>query len=301
MFERETHPVSLGVLRFFVFGLWFLKVLFTPMGRYAALPFELFEPWGVFRLLPMGFYTTLMEPGALLVFKVLLLLLLGLAAIGARPFMLVAIPASILVLFFDAIMKGFNGFINHAQFGLLYAALLLSIFPACADRFSVFGPLKSRDRPTHEHALPYMLTVLILCLAYALVGGRRFAAGGLEVFTGEAIAVYLAVQSVNYSPYGFDLGLLAGKSIFFTMFFQAGFFVTTIFELLSPLVLVWKWFRALWLLVIIPFHVMTLFTMNIFFWENMLLSLVTIGGVSTLVAWQSVRKSGRENEDTGEE
>ncbi|MCC5876817.1 MAG: hypothetical protein JJU11_11410 [Candidatus Sumerlaeia bacterium] len=301
MLKDELTPVSLGFLRICIYGLWFLIVLLCPMQQYAMLPLEMFSPWGAFRHIPSVFYEWLLQPGSLLLYKSVLLGLLAACMLGVRPFPAVAIPAALMLLLFDGLMKGFNGFINHAQFGLLYATFLLVLFPCCADRLSVIRSSRDRVRPYHEYAMGYLSVVLLLCIAYALVGGRRLAAGGLEVFTGDAIVVYLSVQSVHYSPYPFDFGLLAGKNTFFMMFFQFGFLVTTIFEFLSPLVLVWKWFRVLWLLVIIPFHLMTLFTMNIFFWENMVLALVTIGGLCAYVSRCECFSSGGRNEDIGNE
>jgi hypothetical protein len=56
-----------------------------------------------------------------------------------------------------------------------------------------------------------------------------------------------------------------------------GYFVTTLFELDSAGVLFSRAFRLLWLVVIVSFHFVTLFAMNIFFWENLLLVLVIFG------------------------
>jgi hypothetical protein len=53
--------------------------------------------------------------------------------------------------------------------------------------------------------------------------------------------------------------------------------VTTLFELGSAGVLFSRVFRRVWLVVIVSFHFVTLFAMNIFFWENLLLVLVIFG------------------------
>jgi hypothetical protein len=37
------------------------------------------------------------------------------------------------------------------------------------------------------------------------------------------------------------------------------------------------WFRVMWLVVMSGFHVMTLMTMNILFWENLVLMWVVLG------------------------
>jgi hypothetical protein len=66
--------------------------------------------------------------------------------------------------------------------------------------------------------------------------------------------------------------------------------VVTLFEILSPLALVWRRFRWVWLAVIAPFHLTTLFTMNIFFWENLILLAVVFTGLPTWV--QERRRTG---------
>ncbi len=58
-------------------------------------------------------------------------------------------------------------------------------------------------------------------------------------------------------------------------------------EILSPLVLISTWFRRAWLAVILPFHVLTLLSMNIFFWENMILIVVFLTGLGYVKATAS--------------
>ena len=57
---------------------------------------------------------------------------------------------------------------------------------------------------------------------------------------------------------------------------KLGFAVTTFFELLSPLCLLSRHFRYVWVAVIVSFHVGTRLLMNIFFWHNLLLMAVLL-------------------------
>jgi hypothetical protein len=63
-----------------------------------------------------------------------------------------------------------------------------------------------------------------------------------------------------------------------------GFAVVTLFELLAPLCLVFRGFRYAWLLTIIPFHFLTLLTMKIFFWQNLLLICVLLVNIESLLS-----------------
>jgi hypothetical protein len=154
--------------------------------------------------------------------------------------------------------------------GMLFGSILLCLFPA-ADAVSVMGRKRAGAAPDAVYAGGVLAVAAFLCAAYAFIGTHRIVAGGYAIFTGDAILSYLAAQSMNYSSYGFQYGMLGLLYPLLGTAFKAGFLVTTLFEILSPFTLVSRWFRWLWLAVIVPFHVSTLFTMNIFFWENILL------------------------------
>src|SRR4029453_979242 len=61
---------------------------------------------------------------------------------------------------------------------------------------------------------------------------------------------------------------------------KAGFIVTTAFEILTPAILLGNTFRRLWIAIMIPFHISTLLTMNIFFWQNTVLILLLFTGLA---------------------
>lgn len=171
---------------------------------------------------------------------------------------------------------------NHAQFCILYAAWILALFPA-ADRFSIMGR-KQKLAPRNYYRAPVICLALMLSILYMLIGLRRFVDGGFEIFLNDALATSLAVRSVEYSAYSFEYGLLLLTLPWLKPIMAGGYFVTTIFEALSPLALFNRWFRYAWLLVIVPFHIMTLLTMNIAFWESMILVLVLFTSLTYLFA-----------------
>jgi hypothetical protein len=77
-----------------------------------------------------------------------------------------------------------------------------------------------------------------------------------------------------YSTYGFTLGFDIINSSLLLPLAKIGYFLTTVFEALSPLIFVSRYFRYAWLAVIIPFHFCSVLTMNIFFWENVIIILI---------------------------
>jgi hypothetical protein len=285
MVHEKAGPEALGVLRIAVFGIWAVQVGRTPLGRAADLPMELFDAPGLLALLPTGFWDRLFQPTPLLVLEVGLLLVFLLAALGARPFSLIGMAAIAGMLLFDGIAKGWGSYVNHAQMGVLYAGVLIALSPA-ADALS---PFRRRERAAPgAYRFPLVATAVVLAVTYALIGAQRLEVGGMEIFRGDALPTYLAIRTFEYSAYQFQLSTLLLGSGLAMLVLKAAFAVTTGFEILSPLALASRWFRIPWLLVIVPFHLATLVTMNIFFWENLILLVLVFTDLPTRLgeAWR---------------
>jgi hypothetical protein len=275
--SRSGSAAALGLGRITVFGLWLALIAPAPMALYSELPVELFMPVGIFRLLPTEVYHLLLNARLLWVFKAALVMGCGLLVLGVRPYRPLAVPTCLMILFYDGLMKGFNAYINHSQIVLLYGTMIIALFPA-GDGLSIMGrkyPLASPNL----YVAPILMIAFILCLTYSFIGTRRIVRGGLAIFQGEAILTYMATRSLQHSLYGFAYGLLPLSYPLPAPAFKIGYAITTVFEILSPLCLIWTWFRRVWVPVILLFHVVTLLTMNIFFWENILLILVFIPAI----------------------
>ncbi len=272
MLHAKTSPEALGFARIVVYGLWIAVLLLNPVERLGDLPPDWLDAVGVLRFLPDAVQFFVLQSEFLAVLRWGLVVLCILLLLGVRPFLPLALLAAAGLLLFDGIIKGFGGFINHAQMGLLYAAWLLPFFPA-ADGFSVLGRARVR-KPEALYAAPMVLIGLCLATVYMLLGIRRFAHGGIEVFTGDAILNYLAVSALNYSAYGFEYGLLPLTHPWLALGAKASFFVFTLAEIAAPLALFHARFRMVWVPVILSLHVGTLLLMNIFFWEQAVLVLV---------------------------
>ena len=296
MLHRDTGAAALGLFRIVVFGLWAIHLLRTPLTRSADTPFEFFSPPGFFAYIPEGAWAVIFQPGPLLLIQSLALVLVLCAAAGLRPFSLFGPLAFVAVVFFDGVMKGWGGFINHGQIAPLVAALFLALSPA-GDRLALFSRRAPSQPPPEREPLyrfPLVATSFVMAFAYALIGAHRVAMGGIEIFTGDALPTYLALRTFEYARAQFEVSALLLQSGFAVIVLKLGFFVVTIFEILSPLALVFRRFRLVWLIVIVPFHVTTLFTMNIFFWENLILiALVFTALPARFEAWLDARSKPR--------
>lgn len=293
MVHEKAGREALGVFRIAVFGIWVAQVVRTPLGRAAELPGELFDAPGILALLPSGFWDGLFQPTPLLVLEVGLILIFLLAALGARPFPLIGMASVAGMVLFDGIAKGWGEYVHHAQMGILYAGILIAVSPA-ADALSPFGSREggSRGAPSRgassrgassggAYRFPLVATAVVVAVTYALIGLQRLEVGGLEIFTGDAFPIYLAIRTFEYSAYSFQFSTLLLGSGGALLALKAAFAVTTVFEILSPLALISHRFRWLWLLVIVPFHLATLVTMNIFFWENLILLVLVFTDLPT--------------------
>lgn len=294
MWSRAS-AAQLGLVRAVVFGSWLVIVLRTPVGGFTELPPELFAaPGPLSFLLPdsEAVAGSIASPPVLLAFKALLIVLCALAALGTGPYRLVAVAAAALVLAFDWLMKGYLGYINHAQFALLYAALILAFAPA-ADGFRLVsrGAAPPRRAP-QAYSAALVAVALTLSLTYTFVGTHRLVHGGIELFTSAAANSYLAVQGSMYSGRLLPHGALLLEHAGTLVLFKTGFAVATVFEILAPLALISRRFRWAWVPVIGLFHLSTLALMGIFFWENLLLVAVLFTPVGQWIA-SRVRPRGR--------
>lgn len=290
LIDRPGAPEALGTARIAVFGAWLVWVLTLPVERLASVPRELMSPVGLLHLVPEPWLGTVLSTTSLVVLRAALGILLFAVVLGVRPYRPLALAACVALFAYDSLIKSYQAYSNHAQFGILFAAFILALFPA-ADAMSINGGRIER-RPEMYRA-PMVAAALVLCLTYTFVGARRLAAGGVSIFLNDALPTYLAIRSLEKAEFGFDLGLIAMTSETAAAALKLGFFAVTVAELLSPLCLLDRRMRYAWLAVIVPFHVATLFTMNLLFWENLLLIAVFMTGLPyALVPRPASRESG---------
>lgn len=262
MLHEHAGRSALRAFRALVFGLWFVTVLRAPIDLLAELPRSMFEPHGILRLLPTAFWDVFITAPVLLTFRFGLAALLLAVAVARRPPTPLLLLASAGVLLFHGFAGGYGTYVDHARFVLLYLTLLLSLasIGMCRDE-------GSRARATLR------LSSLILAAVYALIGWQRIFVGGWEIFTNDALPTYMLLRTFEPGAFDFQLSYrLLGIPALIPVL-GAAFLATTAAEALSPLAVFHARFRAVWLAVIVPFHFVTLLTMNIFFWQNLVLIL----------------------------
>lgn len=285
MSERvsETAPAyALAVCRIVVFTLLALDV--WRMGDpavLAALPRDWYVAHGLFRWLPDTLQAALFEPALLRGLRWSAVGLAAAAAAGVRPYPLFAASFCAVYLLLRALAAGFGGFIGHGWLAMTFCSWVLAAFPA-ADALSL-GRTRPPARRSELYTAPIVAMGALLCTSYFLLGVRRFARGGLEIFTGDALPTYIGLASLKEGAGGgYEYGLVVLTSSLAAIVMKAGYFAVTTMEVLAPLCVFSNAFRWPWLAVMIPFHVSTLFTMNIFFENNLVLMLLLL---TPLPAW----------------
>jgi len=279
MIHERVSPRTLGIVRAVVFTLWACVVGFDSFEELAWLPPSIFQTHGLLALLPGGVWSVVLREPFLLGFRAVLVVLLGLAALGARPYRPIALLAVLGVLLEQTLIRGF-GFIQHRELALLLAAVVLALFPS-ADGFSRWGREDAHAPAPLPSAALTLMTLLIL-LAYMITGLYRLAYAGPEIFLSNSLRYYIAYTSFRQNYYPFELGQVALLYPTAGAVLNAGFVVVTVLEILAPLCLFSRRFRRLWLGVMVPFHVATLFLMKIFFWQNLVLLVLLLAGVERM-------------------
>jgi hypothetical protein len=278
--HAAATPRTLGVVRAAVFAIWLLEVVPDPLSFLAALPDAMRRPVGVFGHVPGALITA----GALDAFKAILVALIA-ACLAGLPGYRVLAPLTALALTVDQALLRDYTFVNHEELALLIVTWVLALFPA-ADGFS--WPARPPSARPEVYVAAMRAAAAFLLLPYCLIAAHRLATAAPAVFTGESLPYWFAsLSSLDRDGWGVGVWLL-GHPWLVTLF-KAGFFVTTCFELLAPLCLVLPRFRRAWIAVVVTFHLVNWFTLNLFFWQNALL-------VPLLVAeWEPLlrRWSGR--------
>ena len=275
--HQSADKKILGIIRCGVFGLWFVIIFNAPITSYGSLPIELFKPWGIYKFIlspiPEGYFQFILSFEFLLSIKYLLLVCCLLCFLGIRPWKILAGFTVLLLFLFDGIIQSFYGFANHAQLGIQLIAVVLAIFPS-ADGWSVLGSSQTNNKQEYISAL--LLCSIILCLPYMFIGMHRILYGGFELFTNDAILNYLSIRDLQYAEHNINQNpfILNYPSLF--PLIKLGFFCTTLLEISTPLILTSHRFRYVWISIMIPFHVFTFITMNIFFWENIILIILLL-------------------------
>lgn len=278
MLHSSADLRALAIARIVIFGLWWAIVTATPLHLLSELPHAIARPPGLLQLLPAAFWDFFLQAVPLTLFRVALTFSLSLVLVGAKPFNLLAVVTVCGLLLFDGTLKTYGGFISHSHFSLLYVAALLSITPS-GERLCVRMRFARSSRPLFQPIRMRMvdpgavlrLGAFIVAVPYALIGFQRLLLTGTSIFIDDSLPKFVLLRNLEPSEYSFSFGLLLVASPLLIAIVKLAFVAVTLAEITSPLVPFDHRVRRIWLAIIVPFHFFTLLTMNIFFWQNLIL------------------------------
>lgn len=268
-----TSAGALGMVRAGVHGVFFFAVLTTSFAELGYLPVTILRPTGIMSFLSWKFFDRLVTPGGMKALQVTLLFSLFMSMIGyLTP--VTTKTSAFLVILYQGLLRSFGHF-NHDEMTGIYFLVILAFTP-CGNGFS----LDSIHRPklatkrSSAYGYPILLMQLVLAWCYFTAGLSKLRISGLAYFGNDN----LAIQAINHSldnlhETQFRLAFWLPQLRDYLGLVMVG---TIAWEILFPLAVFWR--RARWWFIGfgLVFHLATLFTMNIFFSNMMLMYLVFV-------------------------
>lgn len=239
-----------------------------PLSGLATLDTKLIMWWGALNWLPEAFKHAALEPATLWLSWILhcLLYALALLCVRAWPVLWGAVAVSALVQ--GVYVRGFGGHVNHQELTLLYATTILALTDALLFR-------ADEKAVNLLHRIGSFAIRLTVTWQYFLIGVARLAGAPSALLpNNNTMDNWLIVHGVKWNWWTFDFSELVADNMAVRLFFRAGLVISTIFEIASPFVLFSKRLRAIWLPLMLIFHVGIWLTMNILFWQNIVLLLL---------------------------
>ena len=265
---------TLGMARIWVFGLAAISRLLFPLWEVCHLPD--YSAVGIMRLLGADHWIPLLTPSAAVAIQGGTVALLLAAAAGAGPYRLIAPLACVALTVSEGMARGV-GHIPHSNLALIFVAYVLASFPSATDSLSLTGKRRTRSTGAAEYQSVLVATSLTFLIPYSLVAVRRIMLGGLEIYSDNSILAAIATRDGELGEVG-GWGIRACESGFFGWMLVIGFPIVTLIELLSPLCLFSKWFRWIWVAVMIGFHLGVGILMGGWFPYNIALIPLLAGG-----------------------
>lgn len=269
LMHEDATPGALRLVRILVFATWFIRVVFKPLWKVSYIPDSLYDPVGVLALLPHSIRPLLHDAVFLHGLKAAALLsfVLVIAGLWLRWSML---AACILMTLFASIWRGFAGHIDHESILILFAGYLLMLFEFADRRAEARGERVAPGGPT-QAGIPLTTILAVLLWVYMTVAVFRLAHGAPGVFTTNSLTFWALRNAYETAQPVIGMGKLVVQYPILGRMLDAGFPVITLIELTSLFALVSREYRWIFLALMVPFHVLSLFVLDVFFWENMVL------------------------------
>jgi len=276
LLHRRATPASLGLLRIWIFAIWCVYVLLDPLHLLAQLPSEVFEAPGVLRIIPASVIDLLLSEPGLYALRFLTLGGILIVILGLIPSRLFAVSVTAALVLYQGVLRGFAGHMNHSELLLLFATVVVSLFP-CFDGLSL-RKAKTSEHDQSLYSTPFVAIAFLFCLAFTFVGAARIG-NGLGLFFTETlrnltIEHWITMGNLEGQRFVAPSTPIPALEVIPDVLFRASYFASTLLELLAPLALISKRFRYLFVGFVVTFHVANMVLLGVPFVENLFLLVV---------------------------
>lgn len=267
MIYAHANATRLAVVRIVVFAVCWLETACDPFPELAVLPRAWFVGHGPWALVPDVLLELLWRASSLWTLKLLTLGVIVLAAIGAPRARLWAALSSLLLTLTLSFVRGF-GHADHSGLQLLMTTYVLAFTPAWD---ALAWQRETRLAPVaNEYRAAFVALAVVFGFPYFLTAAARLAQEGFAIFVGHSMRHFLVRDTLALDDYDSTLGLaLRGPLV--VALLNLSFFVVTAAELASPFVHLNRRWTLAWLVLVIPFHVLSPLLMHVLFAPNLVL------------------------------
>ncbi|HEU4834215.1 MAG TPA: HTTM domain-containing protein [Pyrinomonadaceae bacterium] len=266
-------PYALGVVRFFVHGIFLFDSVADSYSALATLPPTILRPTGIMKFLPWSFFDALQTQGGMLTLKTLMVVSLLLSTAGFLT-VISTKTSLLLVLFYQGLLRSFGHF-NHDEMIAVYFLVVLAFTP-CGDAFSIDKRLgrTKQQRPAFAYAYPILLMQLLLAWVYFSSALIKLRVAGWKYLSPDnlpALAIFHSLDNLHDTAFRAAFWLPQVREY---LPYFVGFIL--IWELLFPLAVFFRRLRWLILWIGVVFHIATVPLMNIGFPHQLLMYCVFV-------------------------
>jgi len=268
-------PKHLAWFRIYLLGYWFIEIARSTLPRLATFDPSWYSPHGLWLLVPSSWRELVFSTGALSGLKYATATGVAWMLLGLPGRRWVAYINLFFLLTFTSFLRGF-GHSDHSHVQIFLVTVVLSFSPAW-DAWSVSKgnePASRAGEPHVKYGQSFAAMALIFSVPYFATGIYRLAKEGLWIFFGSSMQYFLARDSLVLDDFAFSAGLWVVEHGALLPLINFSFFLVTLAELGAPWAHLKRGYCAAFLLVILPFHVLSPLLMHILFLQNIV---VTVG------------------------
>ena len=268
-----ASPYALGVVRFFVHGLFLFDTVVTSYSALGSLPPTILRPTGVMKFLPWSFFDALQTQSGILTLKTLMVVSLLLSTAGFLT-VISTKTSLLLVAFYQGLLRSFGHF-NHDEMIAIYFMVVLAFTP-CGDEFSIDNRLSKtkQQRPAFAYAYPILLMQLLLAWTYFSSAFIKLRVAGWKYLSPDNLPVLAIFHSLDNLHDTAFRGAFWLPQVREYLPYVVGFVL--VWELLFPLAVFFRRVRWVILGIGLIFHIATVPLMNIAFPHQLLMYVVFI-------------------------